>query len=412
MSTRYADPFLNALMDSHQISVRAELWYNGAFVGTLAVNSGSVTGDRSASVRRTASLTIDPAALKDPAMGPRLNPFGSRVKIWRGVRHPGGAIDEVQVFVGRIDSVDVSFSGLTLRCADLAADVVDARFERETGPVDLPGAPTTLVNCMKALITQVHPGISYVTTGVTDSAVNGATIWATERADALDSMATQLQPGCEWFIDMTGVAQIRPLPAVITSGTPAVWIIDSGDQGVLVDRTVTQDRVQVTNGVSVEGVPIGGVTPARGVWLNTTDYGAAPDDPMYWGGPYGKVMAYYSGQQLNPLNTTQAAHDLAKALGLNSLAKSRSVSVTCVANPKLQLGSVVRIFSAQAEIDGMYFVQSLTLPLVPEQAMTLTCLGALQLGTTRNVKDSDSDSDGWRLADLRIPEGATWQPTR
>lgn len=395
--SRYTDPFLNALMYSHQIVVRGELWYNNALVGPIDIVGGSVNADRAGSVRRTAQLQLDAGVLDDPVTGPRLDPYGSRVKLFRGIRYAAGAVEEVQVFFGRIDAVEVRLDGIAVRCSDLAADVVDARFLTPMSPSRLAGAPTTLLGCIKALVNDVHPGMGWNTSGVTatTATVNPATTWSQERGDALDSLCTQLQGGCEWYIDVDGTAHVHPLPAVITAGTPAVWILDTGDLGVLVDRTATVDRQGVYNGVAVTGEPIGGTQPAEGTWTDTT-----PGSSTLWGGPFGKVVAYYTGQQLSP-NTTAEAQKLAQTLGVNSIASVRNLTATCIPNPKLRLGDVVRVFSASADIDGMYFVQNFTLPLDPEQAMTVTLYAALEQAGTQ-----------WRDAELRIPEGATWRPTR
>lgn len=395
MTDRYADKFLNALMYSHQIWIRAELWYGqpAAWVAALNIANGSINGERSGSVRRTATITVDPGALKLP----HFEPYGARLKLFRGIVYPGGGVEEVQVFYGRIEAIESSLDGVTVRASDLAADIMDARFlVSPMSPGALPGAPTKILDAIKALILDVHPGIAFDTTGIkpeSNIALAPGTNWSQERGDALDSLCTQLQGGCEWFIDMNGVANIRPLPAVLPLGTAPVWVIDSGDEGVLIERSSTVDRQNVYNGAVVFGEAVGGDTGATNHWEDDR-----PGSLTHWDGPFGHSVQYYNGQQVN---TTQAALDLAKNMVLNSISAIRSLNVTCVANPKLQLGAVVRVFSARAEIDGVFYVQSLTLPMEPETAMTLTVNSALEASGT-----------SYRDAELRIPEGAVWQPGR
>src|SRR5215831_16668999 len=161
--TRYASRFLNALMDSHHIYIRAELWYANALVGPLNVVSGSVSADRNSAVRRTANLTIDPTAITDATLGPKLNPYGSEVKCWRGVRYPDNTVEQYQIFTGRIDSIDKAIDGVSLRCSDRAATVVDARF---TSPRTLPYGQN-LNDVAKSLIQECFgtppPGVLYDT---------------------------------------------------------------------------------------------------------------------------------------------------------------------------------------------------------------------------------------------------------
>ena len=406
MTGRYADPFLNALMYSHEITVRGQVEYKDPVKGDLSapvsVVAGTVNGDRGGSVRRTANVTLDPAALKSPAAGPLIHPYGARIKLWRGLRYAGGAVEEVQVFYGRIDVVETSLAGVSLRCSDLAADIVDARFLDIARPATLPGAPTTILGCIKALITDVLGAttpFSHADITDTTSLVRPGTHWPQERGDALDSLCTQIQGGSEWYMDMAGVANIHKLPAVLTSGTQADWIIDSGDVGVLVDRVATLDRGRVFNGVKVEGEPVGGPNPATGKWYDDPFYGGSATSTTKWGGPFGKVVTYYTGQQVD---SNLKAEALAKTLGVNSLAAIRSLAVTCVPNPKLQLGRPVRVFAGALEVDGMYFVQNMTLPLDPESPMTLTLSTAYE--TTL--------AGEYRYAEPTIPKGASWRPTR
>lgn len=395
-STRYPDAFRNALMDSHEMSVRAELWYNDALVGQLNVVSGSVSCDRQASVRRTASIRIDPSAVTDPAIGPRLNPYGSMVKVWRGVRYPGGHIEDTQIFTGRIDSMEESLSGVDLRCSDQSAMVVDSRFTGQKSAADF--APGALVrDVAKALIQEVLP----TATVNFDSAVNAnplplapGTTFDQERSDALDSLTTQLN--AEWFADATGVFFIAALPSAIQAGTDPVWIVDGGDSGVLIERVSTTDRTNIANAVFVTAEAIGGVTPAQGFYEITM-----ADDPLlYWGGPYGKIPKFYTGQQIvEP--TTQKAMDLAKALAAQEMAAVSSIRVQCVVNPRLMLGDVVRVFDPRTRLDRMMFVQQMTVPLGPAETMNMTLYRGIITGS----------GGGLREAPLTLAPGMTWRPS-
>lgn len=392
---RYTDPYLNALMDSHGMTLRCELWLPGKVApeGRLSVRSGSVTCDRSGSVRRNVTLSIDPGNLADPVLGPLLNPYGSLVKIWRGVRYPNGAVAEAQIFTGRIDNINVNINDISLRCSDLAAMVIDSRFG--TG-YQVTNATTNVVDLVGTLITDALPGATYVQDITTPASaltlkVRNGTRWEQERSDALDQLATQV--GAEWFADVGGVFHLRTLPATITANTPPVWIIDTGDSGVLVSNLVTSDRQNVFNEVWVEGTPIGGTKSAVGHWQDTN-----PASPTYYGGPYGKIPGFYSGQQLDP-NDTNAANNLAAKLGQQSVSATASLSVSCVVNAKLNLGDPVTVYAPRFSIYGTYYIQSMEIPLTMDDAMTLTLNRAVVTAGT-----------SWQWAPPRVPEGSTWQP--
>lgn len=395
---RYPDLFRNALMASHQITVRGEFWYKDAFVADFDIVNGSVSADRAGSVRRTTQVGIDPNLKDVPEVKAILNPYGTYIKLFRGIRYPNGVREEYQVFFGRIDQVEDSLQTLILRASDRAADIVDARFESHKWAGDYGAIGTlTCANCARALILDVLPSATVLIQQQASNPnrnllVAGDTGWDRERSDALDQMCTAI--GAEWFADVAGTFYIRDLPAVATATTTVAWIVDSGDSGVMVDRTSVHDRQNVYNNVVVISEPFNGVEPARGSAKDDDD----PNSPLYYGGPYGKVTGFYEGQQVT---TTAEANNLAETLLQQNLSAVKSISVQCVANPKLQLADVVRVFDPRNNIDGMFFLQSFSLPLDPETLMDMTLYSAryaLSPGTYGDMP-------------RRLPEGAQWRPT-
>lgn len=387
---RYTDPYLNALMDSHGMTLRCELWLSGTNVGRLSVQSGSVSCDRGSSVRRTATLSLDPGNVTDPVLGPKLNPYGSLIKIWRGIRYPNGVVAEAQIFTGRIDAITVNIKDVSVRCSDMAAMVVDSRFGKR---YQVTNATTKVIDLVRTLITDAVPGATFYQDIVPAPTlvVRNGTVWEQERSEALDQLATQV--GGEWFADTAGDFHLRTLPATITASTVPAWIIDTGDSGVLVSNVVTSDRQNVFNEVWVEGTPIGGTQSAVGHWQDTN---AA--SPTYFGGPYGKIPTWYTGQQLDP-NDTIAADTLAAKLGQQSVSATSSLSVSCVVNAKLNLGDPVTVYAPRFGVNGTYYIQSMDIPLTMSDTMTLTLNRAIVVAGT-----------SWEWAPPRIPEGSTWQP--
>jgi len=395
-TTRYADRWSNALRDSHEMTARAELWYGSplAMVGSLNLVGGSVSCDRQASVRRTARITVDPSAINDPVLGPKLNPFGSLLKLYRGIRYPGGATEEQQIFTGRIDSVDESLDGLEISASDMASMVVDSKFYViSPGEMTIPPGTTVTAECT-TLIQNALPGATVtVDTGVdTVTQAPRGMSFGTERADVLDSLCTQI--GAEWFADSTGTFHIANLPAAITANTKPVWIVDSGDSGVLVKRNTSTDRSGVYNGVSVTGEAIGGTTPATGHYEITST-----DDPiLYWGGPFGKIPGFYTGQVIR---RSIDGNPLAQKLAANTIARVSSVNVSCMANAKLSLGDVIRVFDGRVGLNQMMYVQTMEIPLAPGDAMSMTLYKAVLINSAGALQGLP----------LSIPVGASWKPT-
>jgi hypothetical protein len=393
---RYPDAWRNALMASHEMTIRAEMFYKGSYVGSFGVGSGAVSCDRQSSIRRTANFSVDPTVYDNEAMAERLNPYGTHIKMWRGIRYPGGLIEESPIFSGRLDTVDSGKDGVNLRCSDMAAYIVDGRFY-DPWPVNRTRKVTEEA---RAIILDAMPSAQPVPNVIFDPPLDADTTlvapsssFETERTDALDQLVTQLT--AEWYADVNGDFRISKLPGIIASNATPDWIIDSGDAGVLVERVTTIDRASIFNGAKVTGEAVGGETGAPGAYQ-----ASQVDDPeLYWGGPFGKVPQFYSGQTLR---TKAAADALAVQLVVQSLSQVHSLSVTCIANAKLNLASVVRVYDRRAAINDMYWIQSMEIPLGPGEPMTMVL----------NRGYAVTASGQLAPAMPRLPEGARWSPWR
>lgn len=394
ITPRYTDKFLNALMEPHHIYVEAQLWYDNKLVGPLPIVSGSVTADRAGDVRRTAQLSLDPTILKDTAIAPKLNPKGSIIKLWRGVRYPDNTVESIQIFTGRIESVQTSLSQVNVTCSDMAAFVLDARFVYPYQPY----SDNQITWEIEAIIVNSYSatgGISVVIDNDDPTLVGRGITYEREPGEAINHLLKAIAR--EWEAEVDGVVHIRKLPAVITETTKPVWIVDSGDAGVLLDTNTSLDRQGAYNYVVVEGEPVGGDVGAYGEWMDDDE-----NSLTWYYGPYGQMPGFYSGQTVR---TTAAAEALAAELGANALAKNEQIQVTCIPNPKLKLGSVVRVFWAGRGVDKMYYVQSFEMPLDPETPMTMTLYQTLTPATP-----SATGMRRFKPSPLLVPEGCTWQP--
>jgi hypothetical protein len=371
-------------MYPHQMTARAELFYGGGKVGdfNLASSSGAVNADRAAITRRTFSATVDPA-MTPKSLTDRLTPYGSQIKVFRGIRYNDNSVEEYPIFFGRIDSLDFSRNSMVIRASDRAADVADTRFE--VPRVATQGAQVR--NQMRDLITEAVVGATVNITTTNASIITTPAVWDRERTEALDNLGYTI--GAEWYAMPDETWAISPLPASTASG-PATWIIDSGDIGVAVTRETNLDRGNVFNAVVVNGEPPNGTAPAYGVARDTNG-----SSPTVWGGAYGKVPMFFSSQFIT---TNAQAVATAQALLAESVAGTRAVTVTCVPNPKLRLADVVMISTGQTGFDGLYYVQSFTLPTDPKTPMTIVCNVALNPAADGSLED----------APVIFAEGISW----
>lgn len=360
---RYADELLNALMYPHQMTARGELWFADTMLADIPIVSGTLNADRGSVVRRTMELEIDPG-LAPRSINDQLTPFGSWMRVLRGVRFPNGTVIEEQVFSGRVDAVEFGRSANRVRCSDMAAAIVDGRFEQPYTA----SKGMLVVDQMKALILDVIPDAQFDIDTTSTATITTPATWDRERAPALDNLATTL--GCDWMYGPDGMFHIIPMPTLVDSA--AEWVIDAGDVGVTITHLTTLDRAQTYNAVVVNGEPPDGRAPVVGI-AHDTD----PTSPTRWGGPFGKVPKFFSSQFI----TTQAQADsVALSMLGDMVSGTRSVAITCIPNPRLRTNMVVYVNDGSgSDWSGLYYVQSLTLPLDPESPMQVICKTALQV---------------------------------
>lgn len=352
---RYADSFLNALTYPHQMTVRAELYYEGSLVAEVPIISGSVQGDRNSVVRRQLDAEVDPRLIPRD-LASRLTPYGSTIRVWRGIRFPNGVVEDVAVFYGRVNALEFGRLQNRLRASDLASFISDARFEA-------PYTATkgmTVVNQMKALITDVLPNATFTITTTANQTITTPATWDRERGEALDHLAATIN--CEWWAGPDGSFHIEPLP-VLSEADPS-WTLDGGETGVTISAVTQLDRAGVYNAVVVNGEPPDGTVPVRSVVRDVN-----PNSVTRWGGPFGKVPRFFASQFIY----TQAQADkVAADMLADAIAGTQSVNISATPNPRLDVGAVVDVVnSGMSGWDGFYFVKSFTLPLVADQAMSL-----------------------------------------
>jgi hypothetical protein len=344
-------------MYPHQITVRGELIWNNVVIAAVPIVDGSVSGDRQSVVRRTLNAEVDPR-MAPTSLQDQLTPYGAFIRVFRGIRYPNGFVQEYPVFSGRVDSVDFGREHSVVAASDLGAFVSDARFEKPyTATRNL-----TIVDQMKAIITDAYAAATFTINASSAGKITTPATWDRERAEALDNLAGTIS--AEWYASADGTFHIDPIAALSVS--QALWIVDAGDTGVAISHSTQLDRQAVYNAVVVNGEPPDGQVPAYGVARDTD-----PNSLTRWGGPFGKVPKFFSSQFIT---TNAQAQAVAASMLVDAVSSSRAVSVTCVPNPRIRVGDVIYVTERLgSDWDGMYFVNSLTMPLGPDSVMSMVC---------------------------------------
>lgn len=390
--------FLAAVAGSHQVATRVEVLNDGEVTRTVDAIAGGVTLDQTAATRGRVDLTIADPDLVPADPSAALAPYGNELRVYRGVLFPfGGGVEEladpgpggqawpitlwgtegegddpaptptlvaistvelVSLGIFRIDETTVTDNGdqLEIRVAgmDRSARMIDARFEEPYTIAAGTNYATAIEDVLKA-------GWPEITVDITPTTLTTPLLIGEEGGDRwkfAQEMAAAL--GHSLYFDGDGVAVTRPVAS--PSGIPTVTLAE-GPGGVLLSAGRRWNRQGTYNRVIATGEnPAEGAVPARGV---ATD--DRPSSPTYYYGSYGKVPRFYASQFIT---TDEQAADAAQAILNRELGTTQTVDFGMLVNPALEPDDLVTIIRARAGIDEAHLIDSITIPLAADQAMT------------------------------------------
>jgi hypothetical protein len=308
-------------------------------------------------------------------------PFGSYVKVKRGIRYASGERELVVLGYLRVESVgwQTHEDTATLELADRMQQVSD---EPLLAPWAASGRKPSAAAI--ALVTEVFGGaITYTSTvdPLTEPTLVDV-VYTGNRADAVADLAQAM--GASAHFDMDGNFRIEPLP---TLAAVPVWTIDAGATGVMVSAAESLDRTNVYNGVLVQGQPSSEAAPVSSLVVDNN-----PASKTYWGGPFGKVARLETSSAVQ----TQAQADAtATALLNNQLGLGRQVAVASVPNPLLVAGDTVSLVFPDGRSE-LHLIQSHHVPLNATEPGTFvsrsvwSALGTLEAPRLRTFMDAEA----------------------
>lgn len=346
--------FLSVLRISHTVAFDATIIPASGANAAIPLLDGSITMDRTASTRRSGSLTTlssDPALTADV----RAFPQGAYVDLRRGILYGDRTREVVPLGYLRCESVSVAAEDGTaqVELADRMAQVDDTVFSR---PWSAAGMNPT--DAIVQLVRDVFPGITAnVTPQATPTALTDTT-YEDSRASAVADIATAI--GYETFFNATGDLVVRPLPT-IDSANP-VWTIDAGRTGVLVSVTDATDRTETINGVLVRGQARASSPPVSALTVDNST------GPFRWGGPFGKVLRVVDS---SVVANVKQAKDTGAAILASQLGLGRTLTLAAVPNPALVPGDTVAVVFPSGATE-YHMIDAITIPLTPTDAIGLT----------------------------------------
>jgi hypothetical protein len=330
---RPASPeFLASLRYSHVIAAQVDLIAPGdtdANAVTVPIEAGTVTIDRTAQNRRSGSIRIPWSMQVGFSLGIDLRdlPLGGYALVRRGLRYADGSTELMLLGRLRVESVNWGTleSSASLELADRMAQIRDEPF---TAPY--PALGKTPAGAAVDIVTQVFGSTIAYHTPFTPAGTLGDITWSAERTEALSALEQSY--GAETYFDANGDFVFAQKPQ---DTDPAVWTVDAGDTGVMVNASESLDRTGVYNGVVVKGQAAADAPPVQA--LSTFDDATSP---IRWGGPFGHVAILADSTTVTTTAEAQAAADSLLRLRLK---QTRSLELTSAPNPALEAGDTILV---------------------------------------------------------------------
>jgi len=329
----------------------------------LIVIAGSVTLDISASIRATATLTIAdvfPTSRSDLDLAP----FGkTEIFLARGIDQGQNGVLWSPLGYYRITTLSQNqptrgegLSTLTLTLHDRMATIVDSRL-----PVPMAwSAGTSTTEIVTELVTTTGDLYEGVTVeygpGITATNLARQVVVEEERYAGLETVATALG-GIAFWTRLGTLIIAEPVSTV-----PDLHI-RYGSTGTLIGAPRTLTRAGLVNGVMARGEGTDDIPPVQSLVVDNDD-----DSPTKWGGPFGKVVQFFS----SPLMTTvEQCTKAATSVLIRKLSTQQDIQVEAIVNPAVSPGHVVVMHWPDSTVTT-HTVTSVTIPLEVTAPMQIT----------------------------------------
>lgn len=354
-----ANRLASTVAGSHQSVTTVDVMFNRATIlEGLDVVAGSVMFDRNAESLARLSVTIAEPTRVPVGFDDVLSPYGYELAVKRGVRYRDDSTELVAlgVFPIQRSSVDGVSLLTSITAEDRSRLVRDARFEDDYSIA----AGTNYATAIAALVAAGVASLEYlfVTTTHTTPLLTFAA--QDDRWAAARQMAGSI--GCELFFDGLGRLVLRAEPNLSTA-TPTLTIAEGAD-GTLVQIAVDLDRSEAYNRW---------IHSSSNASLGAQYRGVATDDdpasPTYYLGPFGRKPKFYASEFLasDAQCVASATADKARSIGV-----ARGLAFGFITNPAVQAGDVVIVRRAALDLDDVFVIDTLTIPLGPEGYATAT----------------------------------------
>lgn len=360
-----SEEFKAAISMPHRVVAWVEiLGDDGSTILLDEATDATVSYDAEADIGASASFNLpdpDGIFMARNSVDDLLSPFGSEVRMWRGVEYPDGTIEPVPLGVFRVmTNQPTEVAGgrtLAISCADRS--IIPARkLPRTLGFAR--GTPVT--EAITTLVRALHPGADIALLSVPDTTPAllldvGESAWAKAR-----ELAQTV--GCVLRVNRLGQYVMEPVPL---ADSPIVWNFVEGEQTIITEplSRSSGSSIPIPNGWLVKSSSTGAENASR---ILAEAWDEDPSSVTYRYGRYGQNCEIYESEKIQSI---PSAHYTAQALLQRSLARTDEVPITTIVNPALDADDAVALVRTGLEIAGVFSVAAMTVPLSVTEASAI-----------------------------------------
>ena len=352
--------FLEALRYPHNLISAFTYTVPGGSPVNLKVQAGTVSGDASQRIRRTAALTVYGLQADYDAMSLP----GTVFHIDHGLNYLGGRVELVPVFHGEQTGGEqrIGDGTITLALADHAHWLARTRFLTPYAPA----ASTRRTQAISDIVTSGKPGTTVIITASDTGTVGSQNVWSDSRLDAITSLCKD--GSMDAFFQPDGSFLISDLPTV---GTASVWTVS----GILESGARKRPLDKLYNTVVVRPSATDGSQTWAQQTAQITDT-ANPRHPDRIG-----VVPYFWASPT--AGSAAAALGAAQSILYRVVGTTETLSLGLISNPALDTNDVIRVVTPPVNTDPAaifsHLVDTFSLDLVGGSMQLATRAQAVQI---------------------------------
>jgi len=354
--------FKAAVVTDHVVIAKAEVWNQDQKLATLNIDKGSVKIDVKSAVRRTCQVHLvtdrTTANLVPDNDFDTLSPFGNELRLYRGIQFSDGTEEYVPLGVFVMTEVDISDTNegveITISGEDRSLKISRNKWLEPYQVIDGP-----LEDAIEALLQDRFDDVQ-TNFQPTNVAINQVVLGSENENDPWkDAVELCELVGYDLYFDNNGIVIMRQFPTVDGAVVVASYNEDTTTTVTSLDRRISSK--DTFNGViyTVEGTEV--ETPIRvEAWDEDTT------SPTYRYGAFGEAPTFIT---TSLLSTENEAITAAKSLLNRFIGAQEQISWNGLVDPTLDVNDVVYIKSTGAKVDRIVIIDSLDIPLSPEDTL-------------------------------------------